>query len=159
MLTYYATISGSIRYPTKAAIDAALGLLRQRGWMNENYVFITEGGHPYSPNPGAVTVERLMLHVPWAAYRPAPGLLALLTEGTTHRLAWFRADGIPGAAGILIDGQQTEFDVREWVAEHLGPQDEHEGFLESFTYLAEAEFEFITWARRRWRFDELSGGG
>ena len=154
-MSFYATINGSIRFPTKTAIDAALDVLREKGWMNDRYEFVTERGVPLAPNPQDRTVDGLTLHIPWATYRNLSYVIDQLTAATTHRIAWTSTDGT-SAAGVLIDGQETEsHDLLEWAAEHVGPQEDGD----EDDYLAEAEFEFINWARRQWRFDELSGGG
>src|SRR5262249_6672391 len=155
LVSFYATITGSAHYPTKEAIDVALTRLRKHGWMNDQNDFVDERNRPLVPDRAPATVEGLTLHVPWTLYRNLASYLDEILAGSKHKIAWTSTDGTY-AAGVLIDGNETEFDLEEWAAEHVGPPDEGE---EDGHYWAEVEFEFINWAMREWEFDKLSSDG
>jgi hypothetical protein len=143
-MSFYATISGYLRYRSKEALDKALTYLRENRWMNEHNVLLNESDEPITPQS---TLVGMTLYLPRWTYRNLAGRLDLLAEGADHRIAWSSTDGM-NAAGVLIDGKETEYDLEEWAAEHQGPPDEGEDHLH---YLNEAEWDFIEWAE--WKFD------
>ena len=151
-MSFYATITGSARFRTKEAIDVALTRLRKHGWMNERNEFVDERQCPLEPAPAAATVEGLTLHVPWHLYRNLAGHLGEILAGSKHKVVWTSTDGTY-SAGVLIDGTETEHDLREWAAEHVGPPD---GGEDERDYWEEVEFDFINSALSEWDFDTLS---
>lgn len=141
-MSFYATIAGDIRYPTQAALDAALAQLLGGGWINERNVFVDERRRPRTPGS---TVDGFTLHLPMGLYRNLAGFLLTLVAGTAHKVAWASTDGTY-SAGLLVDGRETAYDLQAWAAEYIGPPEDDESHSD---YWAEAEADFVDWVLRQ----------
>jgi hypothetical protein len=149
-MSFYVTLSGRIRYRTKEALDAALTFLRERGWLDDQNVFLDERGQRMWPR---TTLRGMTLQLPRCVYRNLGGTaLDRILAGSEHRIAWASTDGVE-AAGVIVDGEETTFELDEWAAEHCqGEEYEGEDDLD-------LEDEFIDWAEWKYEFHTLAEGG
>jgi hypothetical protein len=145
-MSFYATLSGRIRYRTKEALDVALTFLREHKWMDERNVFLDDRGRPMTPE---TPLRGMTLYVPHNLYRNLAGSLDRILAGSEHRIAWASTDGME-AAGVIINGKETAFELEAWAAEHLekDEDDDEDDY--------DLEYEFIDWAESKWEFHTLT---
>jgi hypothetical protein len=144
-MSFYATLSGRIRFRTKESLDAALTFLRECGWMNDRNVFLDERGEPITRE---TTLRGMTLCLPHYVYRNLGGTsLDRILAGTEHRVAWASTDGM-NSAGVIVDGKEKTFDLNQWAAKHVELEEDDEGY--------DLTDEFIEWAEWKYRFHTLT---
>jgi hypothetical protein len=142
-MSFYATITGRIRYPTREALAVALADLRAAGWMNASDIFVDEAGRPLTPQS---TVDGLSLRIPRAVYRDLVYRLGKLTDGAEYDIAWVSTDGV--YEGVVFSNRaETDHDLEEWAAQRVGPPED--GEYDS-AYWSLVESNFLDWAAAEW---------
>lgn len=114
-MSFYATIQGFIKYPTKEAFDKARKVLVDGTWVNEDGMFLDECGTVIDDGTMELHVNpaNLTITIPYHCHRNLARLLDELTAGTTGRVCWTSTDGC-FEGGYYTDGEHTGFDLTEW---------------------------------------------
>ncbi len=115
-MSTYISLEGTIEYKDQMALDSAVQLLEEGGWMVQNRLvdecgyFLTE----YS------NVNGLEISFPSCLYRNIGCVLTnekLLRDSTTNHLVWTCTDG-DFVGGVIDDGVQTISDLEQWAKEN-----------------------------------------
>ena len=118
-MSFYATITGEIRYAERADFDAAVAMLKNDGWLDEHGYFLDETDERISTVAG-VDPEAQTINIPLACHRNLACALGedQLFKGGTGRAVWTSTDGC-FSGGVIVDGEETCYDLSEWSKKHV----------------------------------------
>ena len=114
-MSTYLTIEGEFIFPTKGKYEAAVALLQEGGWMDQDGYLLDETGDRRSDEADAVA-ETLTVNFPYGLYRNIGPTLDLIIGGTTGLLVWTCTDGM-FQGGVIRDGAEKTFDLEKWAKE------------------------------------------
>jgi len=110
-MSVYITMNGSLQFPNTEALEKAVKLLTDGGWMKDRFM-VDENGDKYGHEEDDLPdVNGLFLDLPFGLYRNFP--IEHLSPGTKGRVVWTCTDGeFQGC--VISDGVETLYDLEKW---------------------------------------------
>ena len=126
-MSTYLTMEGFLTFPNQEALNNAVAMLQQGGWLRKDGVFQDEcrDAMEFSdPLTEAIDQESLELNFPYGLYRNIGPTLDQIYPGTTGKVVWTCTDGCC-CAGVIENGKETvTHDLEKWGKENVAVPDE-----------------------------------
>jgi hypothetical protein len=114
---YYTVIAGSIRYPGKPELDAALKFLVDGGWLAEDHkTFLDELGRPRYCGEDIVEESTHTLTFPQDSYRNLGGHLADLVKPAADY--WLRLKNEDDDVGVMSPDSTWSLRAQDYARKH-----------------------------------------
>lgn len=112
-MSFYATIAGAIKYDAQADFEAAVGILKDDGWLDDEDYLVDEVGSRITEHKPNVDHRKRAIRFPLENYRNLARVLENLFRGGTGKVVWASTDGCFDG-GVIVDGKETAYDLQTW---------------------------------------------
>ena len=112
----YCTIQGQIEYSSQEKLQEAIGILQAGGWMKDGK-FIDNRGETVDKT-NKLDYKDKALTIPFCLYRNLNSVLRDITRNTKCKVTCTCTDGC-FKGSVIIDGEETLYDLVEWAKENL----------------------------------------
>ena len=114
-MSFYATIQGSVTYTSEIAFQKVVNKLRELKQVNDEGMFIDDGGDAVSPRKGGnCNRETLTITVDYGCYRNLTRCFDFMFEGGEGKFVWTSIDGVFEGGVCDGTGKDTCEDLDEW---------------------------------------------